>query len=97
MARATTQIVTANDLRNGEVVYLTADNRWSALMRDAELLDAEAAPVRLSWAEAQEDAVVGPYLTSVAVADGHAAPDHFRETFRATGPSNRFHGKQERA
>lgn len=98
MARATHHIVTASDLRSGEVVYLTARNDWSVRMCDAQVMDApDAAAASLAWAELQQADIVGPYLTSVRVQQGHAAPDHFREAFRATGPSNRFHGKQERA
>jgi len=37
--------------------------------------------------------VVGAYLADAAVG---AVALHFRERFRATGPSNYFHGKQER-
>ena len=35
--------------------------------------------------------VAGP---DVALEDGTPIPTHFRETFRATGPSNYAHGKQ---
>jgi hypothetical protein len=34
----TPKVVTANDLRIGDVVYLTADNRWSRLHAEAELI-----------------------------------------------------------
>lgn len=98
MARATHQIVTASDLQTGEVVYLTAADQWSARMCDAQVMDAaDAAQQRLEWANGQQALIVGPYLASVQLVDGQPGPDHFREAFRATGPSNRFHGKQERA
>ena len=40
--RFTPKIVTANRLREGDVVYLTADDRWSALHHEAELIEDEA-------------------------------------------------------
>ena len=37
--RFTPKIVTANRLREGDVVYLTADDRWSAFHHEAELIE----------------------------------------------------------
>jgi len=36
------KIVTANDLRIGDVVYLTADDHWSRAHHEAELIEDEA-------------------------------------------------------
>ena len=99
MAREfTPKIVTANDLLQGDVVYQTADDRWSRHHCEAELLEDEAhATIRLLDAEMQADIVVGPYLADArATADG-PAPTHFREAFRTRGPSNYAHGKQAEA
>ena len=42
------KVVTANDLRLGDVVYLTADDRWTRLHSEAELIeDEERAQLRL--------------------------------------------------
>ncbi|MCB1329226.1 MAG: DUF2849 domain-containing protein [Maritimibacter sp.] len=88
------QFVTANDLLTGEVVFLAADGRWVAELDEAALVaDAEENARRLAWAQADEGRVVGAYLARAAAG---ASPLHFREQFRATGPSNYFHGKQER-
>ena len=85
-------VLTANDLRLGDVVYLSAKNAWVRDIDDAEVLTDEAdAQIRLIEASAQSSIVVGVYLAAVTT-DG--APKHFRETFRATGPSNYAHGKQ---
>lgn len=87
------QFVTANDLLTGEVVFLAADGGWVLDMAGAEVLaDPEAAEARLAQAVADSARVVGPYLAEAAAP---GAPVHFRERFRATGPSNYFHGKQE--
>ena len=90
----TPKVVTANDLLKGDVIYQTATG-WSRRLDEAEVLTDEAdADLRLIEASQQVDEVVGAYLADVAVEDGTPVPTHFRETFRATGPSNYAHGKQ---
>ena len=97
MARAyTPKIVTANALLEGDVVYLTADDRWTRKLTEAELIEDEAhAQIRLLDAEMQPDQVIGVYLADVRRAGTGLHPSHHREEFRATGPSNYFHGRQE--
>jgi hypothetical protein len=93
--RFTPKIVTANALIEGDVVYLTADDRWSRKHHEAELIEDEAeAQMRLLHANAQRNAVVGAYLADAR--PGHSGPEpvHFREAFRTRGPSNYAHGKQ---
>lgn len=99
MARQfTPKIVTANALLEGDVVYLTADDRWSRHLSEAELIEDEAhAQLRLLKAEAQKQVVVGVYLADAKAGPNGPEPVHFREAFRAKGPSNYLHGKQERA
>lgn len=90
------KVVTASDLIEGDVIYLTADDRWSRNLADAEVITDEAhAQLRLLFAEGQQNRVVGPYLAEVALGADGPQPIHFREEFRRTGPSNYFHGKQE--
>jgi hypothetical protein len=61
--RFTPKIVTANRLREGDVVYLTADDQWSPFHHKAELIEDEAhAQMRLLHAAAQKLLVVGAYL-----------------------------------
>lgn len=89
------KVVTANALIEGDVVYLTADDRWTRHLSEAEVLTDEAhANLRLLMAEGQPDEVVGAYLAEVARTATGPEPAHFREDFRRTGPSNYFHGKQ---
>jgi hypothetical protein len=97
MAREfTPKVVTANRLIEGDVVYLTADDRWSPDLGEAELIEDEAhAQIRLIDAEQQQNVVVGAYLADAAQGSGGIEPVHFREAFRTRGPSNYPHGKQE--
>ncbi len=93
--RFTPKIVTANRLREGDVVYLTADDRWSLQHAEAELIEDEAhAQLRLLFANGQKLAVVGPYLADAKLGPNGPEPTHFREEFRTRGPSNYNHGKQ---
>ncbi|RGP37883.1 DUF2849 domain-containing protein [Pseudotabrizicola alkalilacus] len=93
--RFTPKVVTANRLREGDVVYLTADDQWSLFHHEAELIDDEAhAQIRLLFASSQKLAVVGPYLADAKQGQNGPEPVHFREAFRTRGPSNYDHGKQ---
>ena len=89
-------ILTANDLLDGDVVYLARDGAWTRCPTEAHLFDEEDEAKRsLAVAEAQELAIVGPYLAA-AEPGGQLGPEpvHIREALRATGPSNYWHGKQ---
>ena len=93
--RFTPKVVTANLLRSGDVVYLTADDHWSPLHHEAELIEDEAhAQMRLLHAAAQKLLVVGAYLADAKPGTQGPEPIHFREAFRTRGPSNYNHGKQ---
>jgi Protein of unknown function (DUF2849) len=91
-------VITANRLADGVVVFQTADAGWSEdFNRVALLLDAEAAKAAL--ARANEDAtrnlVVDPYAFAVEVRNGHVVPKALREAIRASGPTvRRDLGKQ---
>ncbi|NUB42903.1 DUF2849 domain-containing protein [Fertoebacter nigrum] len=92
------KVVTANALLEGDVIYLTADDRWSRQHHEAELIEDEAhAQMRLLHAAAQKSKVVGAYLADAKAGPNGPEPVHFREAFRTRGPSNYFHGKQETA
>jgi hypothetical protein len=93
--RFTPKVVTANLLREGDVVYLTADDLWSPHHHEAELIEDEAhAQMRLLHATAQKLLVVGAYLADAKPGPQGPEPTHFREEFRTRGPSNYNHGKQ---
>ena len=91
----TPKVVTANDLLKGDVIYQTAMG-WTRALTDAEILTDEAhADLRLIEGSQQIADVVGAYLMDVALVGTAPQTTHFREAFRAKGPSNYVHGKQE--
>lgn len=90
------QIVTANDLLEGDVVYFTASGRWSREHGEAVVTySKDAAEILLARAGRDQHRIVGAYLAEVVIGDDHRPhPVHFREAFRTRGPSNYFLGKQ---
>ena len=90
------KVVTANDLRSGEVIYLRFPHGWTPELNKASVItDDDLAQAGLAFAKGQANVVVGAYLSDVvAEIDGPKA-SHFRDTFRSNGPSNYRHGKQE--
>ena len=91
----TPKVVTGNDLLKGDVIYQTSDG-WTRNLSEAEVLTDEAhADLRLIEASQQTSLIVGAYLADVDASGDTPKPKHFREDFRATGPSNYAHGKQE--
>ena len=85
------QIVSANLLLEGDVVYRTHAGDWSPRLTDAAIAaDAAAAAALLSAAEAEPHLVVDPGLAPVSVdAQGRVLPLEHRERIRALGPTNR--------
>ncbi|MEP2781371.1 MAG: DUF2849 domain-containing protein [Pseudoruegeria sp.] len=96
MARQfTPKVVTANTLIEGDVVYLDSQNAWTSHHAEAALFDdEELANDRLAFGAAQSETVVGVYLADATAGENGPTPTHFREEFRAVGPSNYNHGKQ---
>ena len=91
----TPKVVTATDLLKGDVIYQTA-NGWTRDLANAEILTDEAhADLRLIEGSQQIADVVGVYLMDIALDGTAPQTTHFREAFRAKGPSNYVHGKQE--
>lgn len=83
---AAPQMVTANRLLDGAVVYLTDGNDWSESFVDGALWsDKESADAALNSSEDAVKArvVVGPYLFDVAVTDEGPKPTSARERIRA--------------
>jgi len=90
----TPKVVTGNDLHDGEVIYLSAKDDWVRDLSQAELIEDEAhAQIRLLDGETHDLAVVGVYLADVKRGPDGPVPVHFREAFRASGPTNYAHGK----
>ena len=97
MAPPLPQMLTANRLRDGEVVWWNAGT-WVTALTDGEVFeDPKAADAALEAAQAfvRGNHVVTPYLFEVRVANGALRPVKEREVIRAAGPSVRTDtGKQ---
>lgn len=82
------QVLTANDLLSGDVVFWSG-SRWTADLEEAQILrDETEREAAIAEGASRELEVVGPYLA--AVSDGEPLePDHIRERLRSLGPSVR--------
>ena len=91
-----TKVVTANRLREGDVVYLSADGSWSEWLGDALVVDDKDGEAAL-LARAEESVlarqVIGPYAMKVELVDGQIHPLGQRETIRAGGPTIQHMGQ----
>ncbi len=86
------KVVTANRLREGDVVYLTESGLWSTWLNQAAASRDEAAEQELlQRAEADVEAgkIIGPYLIELIEVDGLLQPLSTRESIRAAGPTVR--------
>lgn len=84
------QVATANRLRDGAVVYLTADDTWSTDFAGGAVAGDAATAERLMAVAnkaAADRVVVGPYLIEVVVRGDRVEPLGTRERIRAFGPS----------
>lgn len=86
------QMVTANRLADGAVVFLGGDGQWCERCEDGRIAtDAAEAQALLAAAERDVAAcvVVAPYLIEVAIDGGPPRPLRLREQIRALGPTVR--------
>lgn len=92
------QVLTANRLRDGEVVFLTPAGNWSLHIDEAALaLEKEAASAleAKGAAAVAQSLITGPYLFDAERKDGRVRALHIRERIRTLGPSVRADlGKQ---
>jgi Protein of unknown function (DUF2849) len=91
------QMLTANRLRDGDVLYRKGDG-WVPRLADGEVYSdpasADAALV-VATAELSRNTVVAPYLFEVREVNGKIKPVKEREIIRAAGPTVHPHtGKQ---
>ena len=85
------QVVTANRLLDGLVVYLATGGLWVEDVGRAQIADNdEAAKALLAAGEkgVAERIVVAPYLIDVKSEGGRVTPTRYREVLRALGPSS---------
>ena len=92
------QVLTANRLIDGEVVYLAADGAWVERIEGARLFDAKAeaeASLEVGLQAEREQKIVHAYLFDVKQDNGSLKPVKQREIIRAAGPTvRRDLGKQ---
>ena len=94
----TNQVISANRLGNGIVVYLTADGGWTEQLAGAGVIDGEKqgeAALNVANGAVESCIVVDPYLIDVEDHGGVPRPTRYRELIRALGPTVRLDiGKQ---
>jgi len=96
--RLVSEIVTANRLVDGVVVFQDAARGWAEDFAGAAV-NADAAALQAALALAAESVarseIVDPYAVEVELRNGHYAPKSLREAIRASGPTvRRDLGKQ---
>lgn len=96
MARAFQPVIlSANDLRDGRVVWRDQQGGWTRCLAEARLFD-EQSQAEAALAEARSDGlrVVSAELAPANPGPNGPEPAHSREGFRARGPSNYPHGEK---
>ena len=91
------QMLTANRLRDGDVLYRKGDG-WVLLLAQADIYPDQAgadAALAAAMAELARNEFVAPYLFEVREVNGKIVPVKEREIIRAAGPTVHPHtGKQ---
>ncbi len=92
------QVISANRLVDGLVVYMTGGGGWSERIADAQAVTGkEVGEVAMAAARVAEEAriIVEPYLIDIDESSGERRPTRYRELIRAKGPTVRLDiGKQ---
>ena len=84
------QVITANRLFDGAVVYLSPQGEWVQRIEAAAVADdavAAAALIAAGERAVQEQRVVAPYLIEVDTSAQSITPKRYCEQLRASGPS----------
>ena len=84
------QIVTANRLTDGRVVFRDRDGRWVEAIAAAAVFDLAAAKtaVEASQADVAARLIVEPYAIDVVQGAAGVVPRTMREQIRAAGPTS---------
>ena len=86
------QMIIANRLRDGVVVFLAPNDAWDPAIGAGTLIDNEAEATTLMAVAKRHEAecqVIDPQLIDVEVKDGTPRPTAIREAIRAFGPTVR--------
>ncbi len=84
------QMMTANRIGDGTVVYLTKDGGWSEWITDGEVSRSDEERdtlMAVARATAEVPEVVEPYVIDVVDEAGVVRPVRYREAIRAQGPT----------
>lgn len=84
------QIVTANRLIDGRVVFRTAAGAWVEAITAAAVIDVAAATeaVKASAADVEARLIVDPYAVDMVESAEGLTPKSMREKIRAGGPTS---------
>ncbi len=86
----TLQVVTANRIGDGTVVYLTRVDGWSERIADGQVSRSDEERdtlMAVAQATAEIPEVVEPYVIDVVEEAGVIRPVRYREAIRAQGPT----------
>jgi hypothetical protein len=86
------QMIIANRLVDGVVVFLAPGDEWSTAIEAGTVIEDDTEAQRLLGVAKQHEArcvVIDPTLIQVKVADGQVRPTEIREVIRAFGPTVR--------
>ncbi len=84
------QMIIANTLADGFVVFLTENHGWTNDIAAGAVAETDAQAEALLAAAKQgeqNNEVIDPYLIPIEIEDGLRKPTEYREYIRATGPS----------
>jgi Protein of unknown function (DUF2849) len=84
------QMIIANTLADGFVVFLTEEHGWAHDIGAGAVAETEEQAEALLAAAKQAEAdneVIDPYLIPIEIEDGQRKPTEYREYIRAMGPS----------
>ena len=91
------QVITANRLSDGSVVFLGQGRAWVDRLSEAEVfssVEASAEALAAAAKDEQDNVILDLYAIDVAPKDGTVAPVKLREAIRAQGPTVKpEHGK----
>ncbi len=91
------QVITANRLKDGTVVFLGPDVGWVEQIAEARVFDAAdsiAPALAATKKDEQDNLVIDVYAIDVDSKNGILRPTKLREAIRATGPTvHPEHGK----